>query len=75
MIVEVAVVQENGRAKAVEIMSSTAGADARCQDALETQLENARWIPAKLDGEYVESVWVNPIVLNKLSFKREQKQE
>jgi len=75
LIVEVAVVQKNGRAKAVEIMSSTAGADARCQDALETQLKNARWIPAKLDGEFVESVWVNPIVLNKLSFKREQKQE
>ena len=75
LIIEVAIVEKTGRAKAVEVMSSTAGVDARCKDALQTQLNNARWIPAASDGEFVESVWVNPIVLNKLSFKREQIQE
>lgn len=73
LIVEVAIVEKNGRAKAVDVMSSTAGVDARCKDALKTQLSNARWIPATSNGEFVESVWVNPIVLTKLSFKREQK--
>jgi len=73
LIIEVAIVEKTGRAKAVEIMSSTAGVDARCKDALETQLSAARWIPASSNGEFVESVWVNPIVLTKLSFKREQK--
>ncbi len=75
LIVEVAIVEKTGRAKAIEVMSSTAGVDARCKDALQTQLSNARWIPAISNGEFVESVWVNPIVLTKLSFKREQKLE
>ena len=75
LIVEVVIVEKTGRAKGVEVMSSTAGIDARCKDALQTQLRNARWIPAARNGEFVESVWVNPIVLTKLSFKREQKQE
>lgn len=75
LIVEVAIVEKTGRAKAVEVMSATAGVDARCKDALQTQLSDARWIPATSNGEFVESVWVNPIVLTKLSFKRQQKQE
>ena len=75
LIVEVAIVEKTGRAKGIEVMSATAGIDARCKDALQTQLNNARRIPAISNGEFVESVWVNPIVLTKLSFMREQKQE
>lgn len=72
VLMEVAIVESSGRAREVDILSSTSSIPSGCRDAFLNQLEDARWIPASLDGELVESVWVNPIVLSRVSYKREQ---
>ncbi len=73
LIIEAAIVDTTGRARGdVNVMSSTVGIPNSCKSGLVNQLQDARWIPALYNGQLVDSVWVNPIVLNTLSFKREQ---
>jgi hypothetical protein len=72
LIIEAAIVDATGKARDVNVMSSTVGIPASCKAGLISQLEDARWIPASYQGQFVESVWVSPIVLNTVSFKREQ---
>lgn len=72
LILEIAIVNESGSPRDVDVMSSTAGIPARCRQELKTRLYDARWIPASHDGHFVESVWVNPIVLTNVSYRREQ---
>ncbi len=72
LIIEAAIVDTSGRPKDVNVMSSTAGVPHSCREGLINQLENGRWIPARYQGQLVEAVWVNPIILNSVAFKREQ---
>lgn len=74
LILEVAIVEATGNPRDVDVMS-TVGIPSRCRDAFLTQLKNGRWIPAMLDGKYVESVWVSPIVLSNVSYRRQQSRE
>jgi hypothetical protein len=72
LIVEVAIVDATGHSRDVNVMSSTAGIPTSCRTGLINQLENGRWIPASYQGQYVDSVWVSPIILNRVGYKREQ---
>ena len=74
VIFEIAVVNTSGHAKEVNVLSATGELPSPCQAALTSQLENGRWIPAKHNGGLVESVWVNPIVLSSVEFKRQWKE-
>ena len=72
LLVEVAIVDSTGRAKEVNVMASMAEIPATCKTGLINQLKDGRWIPASYNGQYVDSIWVNPIVLNSVNFKRQQ---
>jgi len=72
LILEVAIVEISGRPRDVDTMSSTAGMPSRCREELLARLKDARWIPALHNGVFVESIWVNPIVLTNISYRREQ---
>jgi len=72
LIVEAAIVDATGLPRDVNVMSAAASIPGICQTALINQLENGRWIPASYHGQYVESVWISPIIRNRLGYKREQ---
>ena len=72
LFIEAAIVDTNGRPRDVNVMSASAGIPPSCRKGLINQLEDARWIPAMYQGQYVESVWINPIVLTKQPYKRQQ---
>lgn len=72
LIMEVAIVDATGRARDVNIISAEDEVKEICRAGLINQLQNGRWIPASYNGEYVESVWINPIVQSRFAFKRQQ---
>ena len=75
LIIEAAVVQADGLPREVNVMSASVGLPPACSAGLTSQLEAARWIPASLEGRYVEAVWINPIVLSSVGFRREQQRK
>ena len=72
LIIEAVIVDAEGNARDVNVMSSTVGLPASCRRGLLNQLENGRWIPASYRDQAVEAIWINPIVLKNLEFKRQQ---
>jgi len=72
LLVEAAIVDVNGRPRDVNVMSASVGIPRSCRKGIISQLEDARWIPAIYQGQYVESVWINPIVLKVQAYKRQQ---
>ena len=72
LLIEAAIVEENGRPRDVNVMSASVGIPNSCRKGIISQLEDARWIPAMYQGQYVESVWINPIVLKVQDYKRQQ---
>jgi len=72
LIVEVAIIDSSGLPREVNVMASMAEIPATCKTGLINQLKDGRWIPASYNGQYVESVWVNAIVLNSVTFRRQQ---
>ncbi|MBT8098539.1 MAG: hypothetical protein KJO82_02250 [Gammaproteobacteria bacterium] len=72
LVLEVAIIDATGRPREVNVMTAETVLPATCKARLISQLEDGRWIPASYNGEFVESVWVSPIVLSRLSYKRQQ---
>ncbi|MDH3441461.1 MAG: hypothetical protein OEM63_11960 [Gammaproteobacteria bacterium] len=72
LVLEMAIIDAAGRPREVNIMTAEARLAATCRARLITQLEDGRWIPASYNGEFVESVWVSPIVLSRIGYKRQQ---
>jgi hypothetical protein len=72
LIIEAAIVTAEGRARETNVMSPTDDIRTSCKKGLLNQLGDARWIPALHQGQYVESVWVNPIIFSSVPYKREQ---
>jgi len=72
LVLEIAIVEANGRPRDVNIMTAEAALAATCRTGLINQLKDGRWIPATYNGEAVEAIWVSPIVLSRLEYKRQQ---
>jgi hypothetical protein len=72
LIMEVAIVNELGIARDFDVLGANFSISAACRDGFATHIENGRWIPAPLDGKYVESVWANPRLNATSQFKRTQ---
>ena len=75
VIMQVAVVNRSGLATDSQILSAGGGLTPSCQAGLESQLANSRWIPAKRNGQTIDSVWVFPIVITSANFKRQSRGE
>lgn len=65
LIVEVAIIDREGGARDANVISEVWHIAGPCQNALTDQIESGAWIPASLDGQFVESIWVNPIIVNR----------
>jgi len=72
LIMEVAVVNENGRAKDFDVQSANFAMSATCREGFSSHLKDGRWIPALANGIYVDSVWANPRVNSSVRYKRQQ---
>ena len=72
LVLEIAIIDATGRPKEVNVMTAETTLPATCKARLITQLKDGRWIPASYNGEFVDSVWVSPIVLSRLGYKRQQ---
>jgi hypothetical protein len=63
IIVEAAIIDVQGRSRDAQIFSPNWSVPGPCESALKGQIEAGAWIPASLNGEYVESAWLSPIVV------------
>jgi len=72
LIMEVAIVNELGQAKDFDVLAANFGLNTACQEGFAAYLRNGRWIPASLNGAFVESVWVMPRLNSGSQFKRTQ---
>lgn len=72
LIMEVAIIDATGSPRDVNIVTAEDSIKVPCRSALISQLEDGRWIPASYNGQFVESVWINPIVQSRFAFKRQQ---
>ncbi len=71
LIMEVAIVNELGVPRDFDVLAANFGMSVACRDGFATHLRNGRWIPAMHNGEFVESVWANPRISAKSTFKRQ----
>ena len=65
VIVEAAIVDRDGRSRDANVISEIWHLPTPCRTALTEQIASGSWIPGSLDGEYVETIWVSPIVINR----------
>ena len=65
VIVEVAIIDRDGGARDADVISEIWRVPGPCQTALKEQIATGRWIPASLDGHFVEAIWVSPITINR----------
>ncbi|MDG2376055.1 MAG: hypothetical protein P8M18_06865 [Woeseiaceae bacterium] len=72
LILEVAIIDATGKPKDVDLVTAESSLRLNCKAALINQLENGRWVPAVHKGQFVDSIWVNPIILNRMAYKRQQ---
>jgi hypothetical protein len=72
LIMEVAVVDENGIPRDFDVLSANFALTAICREGFSTHLKNGRWIPASYDGAFTESVWANPRVNSSVRYRRQQ---
>ena len=63
IIVEAAIIDVQGRSRDAQIFSPNWSVPGPCKSALTGQIDAGAWIPASLDGEFVESAWLSPIVV------------
>lgn len=64
VIIEIATIETNGAPREVNAVTTRSRMVETCGSALIRQLETGRWIPAMKDGEFVDAVWMSPIVMN-----------
>ena len=64
VIIEIATVETSGRPSEVRAVTTRSRMVESCGASLTRQLEEGRWIPAMKDGEFVDAVWMSPIVLS-----------
>lgn len=64
VIIEIATIETDGRPREVDAVTTRSRMVETCGAALIRQLEDGRWIPAMKDGEFVDAIWMSPIVLN-----------
>jgi len=72
LILEVAIIDATGSPRNIDLVTTGSSLRPNCKAALENQLKNGRWIPASYKGQFVDSIWVNPIILNRMAYKRQQ---
>ena len=72
LLMEVAVVNEKGTVGDFDILSANFGLSEICREGFSTHLKSGRWIPALVDGKFVESVWANPRINSSVPYKRQQ---
>ena len=72
LILEVAIIDATGKPRDVDLVTAESSLRLNCKTALMNQLENGRWVPAGYKGQFVDSIWVNPIILNRMAYKRQQ---
>lgn len=72
LIMEVAIVNELGIASEFDVLAANFGMSVACRNGFATHLQNGKWIPAFHDGQMVESVWAQPRINMKSTFKRQQ---
>jgi hypothetical protein len=72
LIMEVAVVNDDGTPKEFDILSANFALTETCREGFSAHLKNGRWIPALSNGEFTESVWANPRINSSVRYKRQQ---
>lgn len=72
LILEVAIIDATGKPRNIDLVTAGSSLRPNCKAALESQLKDGRWIPASYKGQFVDSIWVNPIILNRMAYKRQQ---
>ena len=72
LILEVAIIDTTGKPRDVDMITAESSLRTSCKSALINQLNDGRWIPASYKGQFVDSIWVNPIILNRMAYKRQQ---
>ena len=63
IVIEVAIIDASGNARDAQVISSNWRIPRSCESALVDQIEAGAWIPARHNGEFVESIWASPIVV------------
>ena len=72
LILEIAIIDATGKPKDVDLVTAESSLRLNCKTALINQLKNGRWVPAVYKDQFVDSIWVNPIILNRMAYKRQQ---
>jgi hypothetical protein len=72
LIMEVAIINELGVARDFDVMAANFGMSVACKDGFAAHLENGKWIPALHNGKFIESVWANPRINMRSTFKRQR---
>ena len=63
LLIEVAIIDINGNPRDVQVISSNWRIPGPCESALVEQIKSGAWIPARHNGEFVESIWASPIIV------------
>ena len=57
------IIDINGNPRDVQVISSNWRIPGPCESALVEQIKSGAWIPARHNGEFVESIWASPIIV------------